>query len=113
MKNAKEKIIQYARTAWKWIGACAGSKTVRWLANTVLVPLILKIAANNGITLPLEIVREIVAIVTGQAIDLTSAAIGVGAMIAAGGTALANDTWESFKRTLRPPSAAQDRGNKV
>jgi len=101
MQTAKEKIIQYARTAWKWIRACAGSKTVRWLANTVLVPLILKIAANNGITLPLELVREIVAIVTGQAIDLTSAAIGVGAVIAVGGTALANDTWESFRRNIK------------
>lgn len=98
MNDILKKVKQYAGTAWKWFRLFAGTRTALWLINSLLIPAILNWLKSEGISLPLEAVKEIVSLVTGQAVDAMTASVALGGMIAAGGTMLANDTLVDFRR---------------
>ncbi len=97
MKKIIDAVTKYAKVAWKWIRIFAGTKTARWLINSMLVPAIMAFLQKKGWTLPVEVIQMILQEVTGQAIGAATAIVSVGAGIAAGGTLFANEKWADVK----------------
>lgn len=107
-----KKIIDLGKKAWKWFRLVAGTKTVKWAVSTLLVPWLMRTLARNGVTLPLDAVKELVSLITGQAASSLTATTALGGAVAVGGMALANDSWRDFKRNYYVARHGEEAGAK-